>query len=377
MKGKSVAKIIGKTFGKTFCVLVVMIGVGVLSYYLTQLYYTTTKRSERCNTYEHVIDVKAGVDSSNLIYAYNKENNKVTAIVLELYGEDTHNLDYVTIPAATEVEMPSEMYIDMLKVSKEIPQIARLSDIQKYFSGDVAFEYGILLLEEAMGVEIGYFTTIPSDMFQTYFTNIGTKGSPKYTPSNELFTKVGGTDEKAISDFMESTWDKIISDITLSKRQRYAAGFAKVDAKLIHSHRVDTEVRINGSIKTHIINKEAAEKLIDGLMERGPYKKAQKKSSNKVISSKGKNIWVTNGSKITGLAKSYQEKLGLEGFTVKGIGDYTGDIQTTTTILVKKANWGKDLLTYFPGAEIQKSSALKEDADIEIILGINAKQTES
>ncbi len=74
------------------------------------------------------------------------------------------------------------------------------------------------------------------------------------------------------------------------------------------------------------------------------------------------------------MAASYRDELTEQGFTVLGIGDYSGEIQSDTTILVKDESYGKDLLKFFPSAVIEKSSVLTDDADIEILLGVNANR---
>jgi hypothetical protein len=360
-----------------------LFAVGTISFFLTQWYYTATQRTERANAYEHVIDVNTGSNSANLIYSYNTQSSKVSAIVLELFESDTHNLDYITIPHTTEVEIPSELYTEMMTVSKEIPQIAKVGNIRSYFTGDVAFEYGILLLEEAMGIDIGYFTALPSDMFKEYFENIGTNANPCYKPSAALASQIGEKTSDGIYSFLESIWDRLISDTTLAARKKYTESFAQINPDFIYTHRVKAQVVKNGRTKTHIIDKDSAYKLVHRLVYQDPYKKAQNqltekkkgksgKSGSKQVSSIGKSIQITNASQINGLAASYQEELGSKGYTILGIGDYSGEIQSETTILVKDESYGKDLLEFFPEATIEKSSMLTGDADIEVILGINA-----
>lgn len=375
---KGVAKLVAKTFGKTLGILFIMLGVGVASYFLTILYYTATEKEERSTTYEHVIDVQTGPDSANLIYSVNEENGKIAAIVLELYNDDSHNMDYITIPAATEIVMSGELYVQMLEESKNVPQIARLSRVNEYFTGDVAYEYGILMLEEAAGLDIGYFTAIPSKMFDAWFENVGTSDEPMYAPGTALIAKAGGKTEEDIRDFMESIWSDMISDITLSKKQRYAEKFVNVNSEYIHAWRLPTEV-VEGKHSTYYVEKKAAKKLMQQVLEAETYTSAQSKaketSGKTTESSKEKKIQITNGSRITGLAANYREKLLEAGYQVQGIGDYDGEVQTYTKIYVKSKSQGEDLLTFFPDASIEVTSeVLTENADIEVVLGTNARQ---
>ena len=78
MKNRSIAQIILINFFKTIGVIVLLLGVGVLSYYLTMLFLKQTQRVERSTQYEHVIDVNPGsMESSNLIYSYDKKSGKI------------------------------------------------------------------------------------------------------------------------------------------------------------------------------------------------------------------------------------------------------------------------------------------------------------
>lgn len=84
-----------------------------------------------------------------------------------------------------------------------------------------------------------------------------------------------------------------------------------------------------------------------------------------------------NGSAINGLASSYQNKMTADGYTVTGVGNYTGIKQTSTTIYAKKTEWGKPLLNYYKNAAIKSKSELSQNpdwqsADIVVVLGTDA-----
>ena len=193
-------KIVAKTFLKTIGIIALLLGVGVASYFLTILFYKTTERSERSTQYEHVIDINVGSESSNLIYSVEEDTRQVKAVVLELFDKETGNLDYVTIPNKTQISLSATKYQEYMEVSSQIPQIVTLRDINEYFSGDVAYEYGILLLQEALDVEIGYFTAMDSEEFNKRFE----KKDGAFLPREEYLDTVGqNKDEDAMKDFIE------------------------------------------------------------------------------------------------------------------------------------------------------------------------------
>ncbi|MBO5485998.1 MAG: LytR C-terminal domain-containing protein, partial [Eubacterium sp.] len=322
-------------------------------------------------TYTHVITVNTGNESSNLIYSYDEKTKKIKAMVLELFDQNTKNLTYVTIPVNSQIAISQATYAEFLEASKKAPQLATLADINDYFSGDVAYEYGIRVLQEAMDVDIGYFTALPSDKFDTYFQKKSEK-EPLYMPSQALLDQAGKcTSEGDMEDFIEEKWDELISDATLSQKQKYAESLLGVNKEFIHVHGVYGES--NGQSFT--IDGKKSAKLVNNIWELDAYTSPQTIIKGSLCSSSGSassascKIQVTNGTGINGLASSYMQKLQGAGYNVIGVGNYVGTKQTTTTIYVKKKKWGKDLLQYFKNATIKVSSDLTNNADIEIILG--------
>ena len=180
------AKIFFKVFGKTIGIMALLLGVGVASYFLTTLWFKVTTKEERSTQYDHVITVDAGSESSNLIYSVEKDTNAVRAIVLELFDKETGNLDYVTIPNKTQISLDAKVYEEYEKISPAMPQIVTLRDINQYFKGDVAYEYGILLLQEALNVDIGYFTAFDSVEFDKRFE----KKDGAFRPNEEYLATI-------------------------------------------------------------------------------------------------------------------------------------------------------------------------------------------
>ena len=103
-------------------------------------------------------------------------------------------------------------------------------------------------------------------------------------------------------------------------------------------------------------------------MQRRRWTRTEEPTVKKARSSKGKKILVLNGSRITGLAGTTQEKLVADGFDVPEVGDYTEEVLTQTKIIVTKKGMGQDLASYFKNPEIEVGT-VEEGYDIEIILG--------
>ncbi len=370
MKKGGVASIILRSFLRTMGVILIFLAVGVASFYLTRLYYQKTARTERSTAYTHVIDVNTGSESSNLIYSFDKETGNIKAMVLELFDESTKNL--VTIPKKTQISISTNTYEELVKASQNVPQLASMKKINQYFSGDVAYEYGIIILQEELKADIGYFTAIPSDKFDEYFENAGSKKKPKYKPSSALLDKVDACEsQKDMEKLMDKEWEHVISDITLSQKKHYAEAFTQINRDYIrtfHAYTYKSGKSVRLSIKKN-------KRLINNIWESDTYTSAQKDktSADKTVDAAalGYSIQVTNGSGINGLASAYQKKLEADGWTVQGIGNYAGGIQTTTTIYAQDKSWAKGLQSYFKDADIVQADQLTNGAEIEIVLGTN------
>ncbi len=388
MKKQSVAGIVLRTFLKSIGIIVLFLAVGVLSYYLTMLYYNQVEREERSTKYTHVISVNTGNESSNLIYSYNPEKKKIDAMVLELFDETTKNLHYITIPANTQITISATTYEELLKANQGIPQVVKMSDIPEYFSGDVAYEYGIMILQEELHADIGYFTTFTSERFHQYFEMLDKKETTYYPSRSLLDGAAKCRDEGDIEDFMEEKWDDLISDITLRQKQNYAEALVEAKRDYIRAYRAYGSESGNA----FLLNKKKNRKLINSLWEMESYVspqpglklQGQDVSASKTPKDKGngqakisdRTIQITNGSGINGLAAAYREKLETDGFQVAGVGNYVGGIQTTTTIFAKKKKWGRALAGYFKNPVIQQADNLTNGVDIEIILGTNDDLTQ-
>lgn len=367
MQKKSMLKVVLRTFLKTMGIIALLLAVGAASYFLTMLFYKTTERVERSTQYDHVIDISVGSESSNLIYSVETDTKQVKAIVLELFDKETGNLDYVTIPNKTQISLSAAEFQEYQSVSSQIPQIVTLRDINEYFSGDVAYEYGILLLQEELNVEIGYFTAMDSEEFNKRFD----KKDGAFIPSEEYLDTVSqNKDEDAMKDFIEKEWDILISDITLSQKQQYASGLIKVNRDFIYAHRAYAE-EIKGKAT---LDAAKTKRMIDKIWENEAYTQKQQTVDGTAAPTNldklgSRSIQITNGSKINGLAASFKAKFEEKGLYVMGVGDFSGAVQEKTTIYARKKRWGRYLKPFFKNPVIVEAENLTNAADIEIVLG--------
>ena len=129
---------------------------------------------------------------------------------------------------------------------------------------------------------------------------------------------------------------------------------------------------INGKY-FHMLDEEGLEELVAEIFFTNPIVlQAQESKNTMAISgtSLGLDIEILNGAGVTGLAAKTSETLAEYGYNIISIGDYSGQKQSTTRILVQQEGGGHDLTDFFPDSKIEVDRTI--DADIVIILGTSS-----
>ena len=339
-----------------------------------------------------MVGSKLGIEkieiSKNLIYVSN--DKKISHLMLEICNTKTNNMDYITIPVGTDYTIPTDMYQRLSTVNQEIPQIVRLGRLKQYFDKDEdAYGYGELIIEKALGIKISYYTVINQETYVNHYSrrNVNVKFKPQSlsaSGSNESVTvtekinvasesylkqlKDLNGDQTKIAEFIKEQYERVDSNLTVYNKIGYVECYEKLNPEYFHYW------GIPGMYSENIfqIDTKASKTFINKLVKNTtPYTQSQSfkkvsKSSGK--SSKGKNILVLNGSRISGLASAAKTKLESAGFKVKKIGDYSAETLTQTKIIVKENGAGKDLAQYFSNPVIE-TGTVESGYDIKIIIG--------
>ena len=391
MKKKSVAKIFALSLLKSVLGIIIILAVGFASYKIS--YTILSNNSEKVGTSSNEIkdildEAQTDEISKNLIYVSN--DKKISHLMLEICNTKTNNMDYITIPVGTDYTIPTDMYQRLSTVNQEIPQIVRLGRLKQYFDKDEdAYGYGELIIEKALGIKISYYTVINQETYVNHYSrrNVNVKFKPQSlsaSGSNESVTvtekinvasesylkqlKDLNGDQTKIAEFIKEQYERVDSNLTVYNKIGYVECYEKLNPEYFHYW------GIPGMYSENIfqIDTKASKTFINKLVKNTtPYTQSQRfkkvsKSSGK--SSKGKNILVLNGSRISGLASAAKTKLESAGFKVKKIGDYSAETLTQTKIIVKENGAGKDLAQYFSNPVIE-TGTVESGYDIKIIIG--------
>lgn len=357
--------------------LIVLIAIGIASYKVTIAYYDTTggPRNERMagiiNEYfgetEDVEEV-----SKNLILSQT-DDGEINHIVLGIFNTTTENLDYITIPEDTRFTISNELYQKLCNAGSEAPQIIRLEDADQYFSESTLYGYMVVLLEDMLGMNIGYYTVIPEERFDEVFSKTPTTdGYNVYTISQGFLGETSSlSDEESLKEFLKEEAENYKSSLSLQGKYEYISGYLGVMEECIYAH------SLYGTQKEEYFEVDIEEsramvaKVADNSI---PYAGSQESLSGVVsISSKGYNIEILNGSGITGLAALYENVLVADGYTITHIGNYTLGTLTESRIIVKEAGLGQDLLKYVGTGNVEVGE-LPAGIDIQILLGTMAEK---
>ena len=387
----SVAKIFALSLLKSVLGIIIILAVGFASYKIS--YTILSNNSEKVGTSSNEIkdildEAQTDEISKNLIYVSN--DKKISHLMLEICNTKTNNMDYITIPVGTDYTIPTDMYQRLSTVNQEIPQIVRLGRLKQYFDKDEdAYGYGELIIEKALGIKISYYTVINQETYVNHYSrrNVNVKFKPQSlsaSGSNESVTvtekinvasesylkqlKDLNGDQTKIAEFIKEQYERVDSNLTVYNKIGYVECYEKLNSEYFHYW------GIPGMYSENIfqIDTKASKTFINKLVKNTtPYTQSQSfkkvsKSSGK--SSKGKNILVLNGSRISGLASAAKTKLESAGFKVKKIGDYSAETLTQTKIIVKENGAGKDLAQYFSNPVIE-TGTVESGYDIKIIIG--------
>ncbi len=360
-KKKSMGRIVIVMFLRSFFVVMLLLAAGILSYMATMKYYEVKDDGAgKDKVLDIVGDVTADAISRNIIYSYNAETKEIEAMVIEILNTGSGNLDYITVPVNSQITLSNEIYKRMCAAGADAPQIVTLSLLNNYFDNDSAYEYGILILEDYIGIDIGYYTSMESGVFNSMFVVSEETGCIE--PSAQLISEAQTAalnDE--MDDFIKTRYSSLKSNLKVKSKLKYSDTYKNLNPELIYKS-VMPGVTDGGQ---YTIDAEAAKIQYETILSQPSYTVAQSESAN--LTSKGKNIKVLNGSGTEGIAAAVKAILEDSGMTVVKIADNPQVIENTI-IYVNKEGLGTDILYHFNNAQIEKTE-LDEGIDIMVVVG--------
>ncbi len=258
-----------KGFLQSFFIVAILLGAAVVGYQATIKLWSVDEQKVpetvmMTPTPEPITRPSVDDISKNLIYCYNKEDNRLSRLVLEVFNCQTKELAYITIPIDTKLTMSDTLYRKLIVVKPEIPQIIKLYSITKYLDRETVFDYGVLMVEELLGTKISYYTVMPEELFADIFEErvvtggisaaellpgaevttaavtdaaqeekAATEGEQEQPELTQVFTekylkKISKLNSEAkIQTYLEKLYPKLTSNLPLQDKLNYIESYSK------------------------------------------------------------------------------------------------------------------------------------------------------
>lgn len=368
-------KMILRGFCKTSIALLLMLAVGFVSYKITYSYYSGKELKTDLKTEEAILNFIGSGEfqevSKNIIYGMEEETGKVKYAILEIFNTKTNNLDYITIPTSAQITLSNETYQKLYANNAEVPQIIVLSQLHKHFEGNMVYQYGMAALQDVLKTEINYYTVISEGNFKSCYGKVS-KDSNLRSWKKSYRKKLKSLDSREkLENYITECYQDITSNLTLKNKLKYLEYYKKINLDYVYFYQLLVEEE-NGS---NTIIEEEAQEIVEEILRNPTYEKKQKTTKENIENvNKDLKIQILNSSKINGLASFYKTELEKKGYQFIEIGNYNGGVLEKTEMHAVTEEIADELKDYFKVDKIQVADSLGDQIQLQIILGIDAKQ---
>ncbi len=358
-----------------------------------------------------------GIKLNIAVFGVDKDETRTDVIFVVHFDSKAKELKLVSVPRDTRVDVAPEVKEIYKKNNRYYQSPTKINAIHAY-GGDDGPECAVLQLEELLGIKIDHYVKVNIDGFGEIVDAIG--GVDFYVPQDMKWDMRDTGDininlkqgqqildgDKAIqlvrfrryaegdvarvqvqqdflkaaakqilssdnimsnmSDYVKTFFKYVKTDINLVDAIKYAGYIDDINMENAEFETIPGQGQYVGNVSYYIYNTSETQELVDRMF----YGKGSDSSDEDSIPSTGKNIEILNGGSVTGLAGKFKDKLEEDGFTIDSVGNYAGQKNSYTRIIVTDENMGNDLKKYFSDARIEVDSDIADDGiDIRIILG--------
>jgi len=358
--------------------------------------------------------------------AFGGSIGRADSIMIVSLHSETGAISLVSVPRDTHVTMPQErlqILRDNGRNTASSSGVMRINEIAHHSGREFAPSFTAMQLEELLDIEIHYYVHLDLEGFRVIIDQIGgiefdvPRRMNYRDPYQSLVIDLqpglqvlsGSAAEGLVryrgygdgdlgrmrvqQEFMMAAMLQIMdmenimsnplaylnvffnhmdTDFRLLDAPAYLPLLANLDgASLTTATLPGRGTTINGRY-FHLLDEEGTQEIVAQIFHATPVLQAQESDEEDVytaISSLGMDIEILNGAGITGLAARTSETLTEYGYTIVSIGDYSGQRQPETRILVQQEGGGYDLTDFFPDSTVEVDRTI--NTDILIILGTN------
>lgn len=239
---KSAGKIFAIGFLKSLLFFVLIAATSILSYKLVMNSYgiEDVKTVEIIPPAEENVSItEARLDgiSKHLIYSVDHETGDISKLLLEIFNSEKHRLYYITIPIKTQLTLSDALHRELVPIKPSIPQFLKLSAITGYFPKETVYEYGALMVEDLLGIQISYYSVVPQAIYETVFETEFIKQKENNTEKiypREIFSD-GFLEflhtihtETQLRNYISELYNDINSNLSFVEKLNYMDSYIKV-----------------------------------------------------------------------------------------------------------------------------------------------------
>jgi LCP family protein required for cell wall assembly len=370
--------------------------------------------------------------STFAVFGVDKDGWRTDVTMVTTFNHITKQINIVSIPRDTLVELPTDIHNELLEGRKDTPKKLKINGIPAYAPKDKRNEYSVRMLEYLFDIKIDYYFNmnikafrkivdiispiefeVPFNMYyqdpeQNLTINLKKGVNQLYgAQAEQLIRYRNGYANGDIGrietqhEFMKAFINKVLTeenklnilsigstiitntDTDFDDLLNYHQYINEIDSDKFNLYTLPTDKK--GGSNYYYYDKEASKELfrkISQVNDINDNENIEKEGNDpmvepeepEAISSKGLKIEILNGSRLNGLAGRTKTKLQSEGFTISKIGNYNAEVLKKTKIIIPNEGMGEDLSEYFKDAVIELSpETLPEGVDIRIIIGTDDK----
>lgn len=172
--------------------------------------------------------------SKHLIYCVDEEGKDIKRLILEIFDCKNNKLFYVTIPIKTQLSLSDSLHKRLILIKPSIPGFLKLSAISSYLPQECVYEYGVLMIEELLDIDISYYTVVPESIYNTVFENRQGSGSqyPKEVFSQAFIENMQAIKtETELRNYLEDLYTKVTSNLSFKDKLNYMEAYLNVSGK--------------------------------------------------------------------------------------------------------------------------------------------------
>lgn len=250
---KSAGKMFLSGFFKSFLFFVLFIVIGTISYklvmYVFDIKYIDSREEDNIPpaVEEQGIITEAKIDdvSKHLIFCIDEADGSIKKLVLEIFNCEAHKLFYITIPIKTQFTLSSSLHKELVLIKPSIPQFLKLSAITGYLPKETVYEYGVLMIEDLLNINISYYSVVPQKLYDTVFSTetnnqkeLNNETSDKFYPRevfSDRFLEFLHTikTETELRNYIEDIYTQIESNLKLEDKLMYMDSYLKTPGENI------------------------------------------------------------------------------------------------------------------------------------------------